>query len=107
MGTFTGNDNDNTITPTFVSGGVLAEPAWIISQRRPDTLVGNGGADTLDGGGGADDISGGGGNDTIILGPDGTFSGIRVVTFGDAGGISATLTDASGTGDNVRGRGSR
>jgi Ca2+-binding RTX toxin-like protein len=53
MATIIGTNNNDTITPTFVSPGVIG--------GFPTS-----GADTLNGGLGADTLNGGDGNDTYI-----------------------------------------
>jgi Ca2+-binding RTX toxin-like protein len=79
MGTFTGGDAAEIITPDFVSPTVTAVGAAHPSNAD-DTILGGGGADTIDGGKGddvidggtgADSVSGGDGNDTLIWNPGG------------------------------------
>jgi Ca2+-binding RTX toxin-like protein len=79
MGTFTGGDAAEIITPAFVSPTVTAVGAprpsdaadTILGGGGADTIDGGGGADVIDGGTGADSISGGAGNDTLIWNPGG------------------------------------
>ncbi|MBL8658858.1 MAG: hypothetical protein JNM75_03790 [Rhodospirillales bacterium] len=65
MGTYTGTDLRNTITPDAVSGGVTRLPDLSKPSAAADTINGLGGNDDLDGGGGGDRINGGVGNDNI------------------------------------------
>jgi Ca2+-binding RTX toxin-like protein len=62
MATIIGTNNNDTITPTFVSPGVIGG----FPTSGADTLNGGLGADTLNGGLGADTLNGGDGNDTYI-----------------------------------------
>ncbi len=65
MGTYTGTDMRNTITPDTVSTGKTRLPEHSKPSAGADTIHGLGGNDTLDGGGGGDTINGGAGNDSI------------------------------------------
>lgn len=64
MATFTGTSGDDSITPTLVSAGVIADGASVPGFDA-DTLDGGAGNDTLDGGDGGDLILGGDGDDLI------------------------------------------
>src|SRR4051794_22512572 len=57
MGTFTGTNGHDIITPFFVSPGVIASPPGVPPGFGPDSITGSGGGDWL---------SGGLGNDTFI-----------------------------------------
>jgi Ca2+-binding RTX toxin-like protein len=67
MGTYTGTEANDIITPNGISAGVIADPLGTTPGAGPDTLIGNGGNDVLDGGAGADALSGGLGDDTYIV----------------------------------------
>ena len=60
MALVTGTGAANTITPGFVSAGVVGVPT-----AGADTINALGGADVVQGGGGNDSIDGGAGNDNI------------------------------------------
>ena len=78
MGTYTGTDANEVITPTTVSASVTATPGGSRPGAAPDILVGNGGNDLLDGGTGADTLAGGVGSDTYVVNDEGD-----AVTEGD------------------------
>jgi len=59
----TGTENDDTITPEEVTGGVTGG----IPSAADDTIDGGGGSDTIDGGGGNDTIDGGDGADIFVF----------------------------------------
>lgn len=65
MGTFTGTNRSDTITPGSLSSGVKAMPSRSRPSDASDTINGQGGNDMIDGGGGNDRINGGTGSDTI------------------------------------------
>src|SRR5215217_2040830 len=71
MGTYTGTEANDTITPNGLSARVIAAPPGTTPGAGPDTLIGNGGDDVLDGGAGADTLSGGAGNDTYLVDDEG------------------------------------
>jgi Ca2+-binding RTX toxin-like protein len=54
MGTYTGLFIDETITPTFISPTVTADPVGSMPGAGADTIDGGEGADTMDGGDGDD-----------------------------------------------------
>ena len=54
MGIYTGLFIDETITPTFISPTVTADPAGSMPGAGADTIDGGEGADTMDGGDGDD-----------------------------------------------------
>lgn len=68
MGLFTGTSSNDTITPTFISAGVIGSGSF--PSAAVDTLYGYAGDDTLDGGGGGDYLFGGTGSD-LLYGGDG------------------------------------
>ena len=65
MAKFFGTDNNDTITPEFVSPGVIADPPGSFPSNAVDELYGRGGHDTLVGGGGNDTLYGDSGNDSL------------------------------------------
>jgi Ca2+-binding RTX toxin-like protein len=65
MGTYTGNGNQNIITPTALTGGATANPAGTKPGPGTDYIYGYGNKDTLDGGSGGDYLYGGADNDTL------------------------------------------
>ncbi len=65
MASFTGNSSSERITPTFVSGSVVRNPAGSLPGVSADIIRGNGGDDTIDGGGGNNSLYGGTGYDEI------------------------------------------
>ena len=80
MGTYTGTDGNDTISPTLVTPGVIADPLGSVPSGADDTLIGgggndrlegSGGNDTLNGGDGVDELFGGGGNDVLNGGAGG------------------------------------
>ena len=95
MGTYTGTEANDIITPNGVSAGVIANPPATTPGAGPDTLIGLGGNDVLDGGTGADALSGGLGDDTYVVDDVGD-----VVTESDtteAGGEDVVLSTVSFT----------
>lgn len=68
MGTYTGTNSADTITPFTVSKGVISSPSGSRPSAAADTIYGGDGADYLDGAGGNDHIYGGVGNDRIYGG---------------------------------------
>ncbi len=94
MATITGTSIANTITPLFVSAGVIggfpsSANDSISGLGGNDTLDGGGGNDTLNGGTGIDKMDGGDGNDIYIVDNASDFVG---ESFDDAlGGTSDTV----------------
>jgi Ca2+-binding RTX toxin-like protein len=75
----------------------------IYGDGGDDVVAGRGSNDVLAGGTGTDEVWGGLGDDTILLGPDGFFTGIRNVTVAPFDTRAISLTNAAGTGDTVNG----
>lgn len=68
MATFTGTAADETITPTFVTAGVLVLPAGVKPSNADDIINAGAGVDTIDSGGGNDTVTGQQGDDIVQLG---------------------------------------
>ena len=68
MANFYGTNYSDTITPTYVSPGVIKSFFFPKPGNGADRLYGYGGNDYLNGGGGNDYISGGTGNDSLYGG---------------------------------------
>ncbi|MBL8660604.1 MAG: hypothetical protein JNM75_12705 [Rhodospirillales bacterium] len=101
MGRYTGTSGDDTITPTTVSAGVVADPPGSKPSVGADQIYGLGGADHLDGGAGGDTISGGAGNDSIsgvnagnVLHGNAGNDTVVVAISGESGGGGTDATNS-------------
>jgi Ca2+-binding RTX toxin-like protein len=77
MATLAGTSNDDLITASTVSGGVIGVAVTTLA----DSLSGDGGADTLDGGGGSDTLLGGSGADLFVWSPSTVAQADRIQDF--------------------------
>lgn len=96
MAKFTGINQDETITPGFVSISVIVSPLGAVPSAVADQLYGFGGNDILDGGDGNDTLDGGTGADTMTggLGSDTYF-------VDNAGDVITPEAANGGTADTV------
>jgi Ca2+-binding RTX toxin-like protein len=86
MGTYTGLFIDETITPTFISPTVTADPAGSLPGA---------GADTIDGGEGADTMDGGDGDDTYYV--DNTGDTVSETVGAPLGGVDLVFSSVNFT----------
>jgi Ca2+-binding RTX toxin-like protein len=98
MPNFTGTSGNDTITPTFISLGVIVSPSGS-NLSGNDSITGGSGNDVIDASTGNDTITGGDGNDSIIGG-----GGDDVVILNAGEGAFDTVDGGLGF-DEVRGNG--
>ncbi len=117
MAKFTGTDNADTITPTVVSYGVIADPEGTMPDDGDDIIEGGAGDDYIQSGGGFDFVRAGPGNDRVtggdldqqIFGGDGDDildgRGGNDVIYGERGNDTITASESGeylgGLGDDT------
>ena len=68
LGTYTGTDGNDIISPALVTPGVVADPLNSVPSGADDTILGGAGDDRLEGSGGNDTLNGGDGLDSLFGG---------------------------------------
>ncbi len=94
---YTGTSHADTITPTTVSAGVIADPPGTKPSDAADTISGLGGGDTLSGGGGNDGVFAWGAGNTLHGDAGDDYIDIRMT---DTGGANPVTNTAWGDGGN-------